>query len=617
MKNIDIKKFLKTYIELKKNPGYGVLLSGKWGVGKTHFINEIITSMPSRRFLHVSLYGINKTSQINDEFFKLLHPVLGGKISKFAERAFKLATKAAFKIDIDKDGKEDANIEMQIPSFNLSELIKLSDNCIIIFDDIERSGIELPIIFGYINHLIEYENMKLIIIGNESVLHEKFPEYKSIKEKTIGKTFLISPDFKSAIKSFTSFVSSRFVSNLLTSKKDMILELFIASGHQNLRFLKQFFIEFEILISALGSTTGNNLFLDSLLKQYLIYCIEHKNGDLDEDDFDEIDKSLSYKSETDTKISKLRTKYQYIEDFKGIMNADTWKNIVIHGFIDKDSIVKQIEESIFFKSSHRSMPIWRMLWEYRSLSDQDFDHAVQQAKNILTKDHPMYIGEIIHITASLIKFSKEQAIDISIDEIISLADKALFEIIMNAKYDIETDSYSCGSNFINTWNSHYYIDHESDEVIEITELATNYLKIKKKQEQKNQADILAASLSTDPDLFIRELYYNPSGKTSLYETPFLTLIKVDDFVEKMIKLSPKDRSKLMAGLTKRYAPGSSFRNLTAEKKWLNALSIACQDVINTTKGATKLFVIEFLRYALKQSLIQLEIAVKELEEIKK
>ena len=39
MQNKHIKEFLNYYIELP-NPQYAVLRKGKWGSGKTHFINE-------------------------------------------------------------------------------------------------------------------------------------------------------------------------------------------------------------------------------------------------------------------------------------------------------------------------------------------------------------------------------------------------------------------------------------------------------------------------------------------------------------------------------------------------------------------------------------------------
>ena len=39
MQNKHIKEFLNYYIGLP-NPQYAVLLKGKWGSGKTHFINN-------------------------------------------------------------------------------------------------------------------------------------------------------------------------------------------------------------------------------------------------------------------------------------------------------------------------------------------------------------------------------------------------------------------------------------------------------------------------------------------------------------------------------------------------------------------------------------------------
>ncbi|WP_428072188.1 P-loop NTPase fold protein, partial [Citrobacter koseri] len=45
MKNTDIENFLKQYIDANNHPGYGILISGEWGVGKTHFLKKIIESV--------------------------------------------------------------------------------------------------------------------------------------------------------------------------------------------------------------------------------------------------------------------------------------------------------------------------------------------------------------------------------------------------------------------------------------------------------------------------------------------------------------------------------------------------------------------------------------------
>lgn len=616
MKNSDIEKFLNQYINSKSHPGYGVLISGEWGVGKTHFLNKLINSIDTpKKILYISLYGMSKTSSIDDEFFKILHPILGSKATKFAGRMAKLALKATLKVDLDGDKKDDLNINLQIPSIDLNELNNLNNNLIVMFDDLERSNIEYHALLGYINHLVEHEEIKVIIAGNESVIFENYNQYKSIKEKTIGKTFTISADYESALDSFISNVYTLTARDLLQERKFIMLDIFKASEHHNLRFLKQFLIEFELLLLTLENHLNSKDFIDSLLRQYLIYCIEYKCGNLQQDDFEKIDSIPFISDNNDTKIDSIREKYKHIEDFKYILDAYTWKNIVTYGLIDELNIIKQINESVFFTSNERKMPTWRMLWESRLLNDDDFDFAIQGATEILKNKKSTEIGEILHIAGSFIRFIEANVIDITIDDLESIAKVAIKETINKATYDFDTNSYSCGDDFMNSWHGHYYTNHEHPKLKKLIVLASDSLENKKTTERESYATSLFLYLNDEPEKFIREIYFNPQATTTLNESPFLNYISAKDFISKLIDLPPKTRSKLAAALSKRYAHGSSFRKLTDEKDWLLALDEETKIKIANSKSATKLFLIDFASHTISNSISQLDRAIDEFTKI--
>ena len=69
MKNENIIEFLDYYIG-KQSPKYAVLLSGKWGSGKTYFINDYIKNKKkdesNPKFAKISLFGKKDTEQIDD-----------------------------------------------------------------------------------------------------------------------------------------------------------------------------------------------------------------------------------------------------------------------------------------------------------------------------------------------------------------------------------------------------------------------------------------------------------------------------------------------------------------------------------------------------------------------
>ena len=71
MQNKHIKEFLNYYIGLP-NPQYAVLLKGKWGSGKTHFINEYKKELDKnkQKYIYVSLYGVTSYDEIETKFLE-------------------------------------------------------------------------------------------------------------------------------------------------------------------------------------------------------------------------------------------------------------------------------------------------------------------------------------------------------------------------------------------------------------------------------------------------------------------------------------------------------------------------------------------------------------------
>ena len=115
--NLHIEEFLKYYYSFDKEPGYAVLLKGKWGTGKTWFINQTLNSLTEQdgKYLYVSLYGVTSFEEIEDEFFKQLHPLLSSKSMALTGKIAKGLLKATLKIDLDGDGKADASFSSQVP----------------------------------------------------------------------------------------------------------------------------------------------------------------------------------------------------------------------------------------------------------------------------------------------------------------------------------------------------------------------------------------------------------------------------------------------------------------------------------------------------------------------
>ena len=201
MQNKHIKEFLNYYIGLP-NPQYAVLLKGKWGSGKTHFINEYKKELDKnkQKYIYVSLYGVTSYDEIETKFLEAIYPRLYNKKTIFAGKIAKQLLKATLKIDWDGNQQENAEIEVKIPDLKPEDLLNTKDY-ILIFDDLERCSINIINLLGYINFFVEHQSYKVILIANEKEL-KKTKKYKTIKEKLIGKTFEFKTNSSLAYDSF-------------------------------------------------------------------------------------------------------------------------------------------------------------------------------------------------------------------------------------------------------------------------------------------------------------------------------------------------------------------------------------------------------------------------------
>ncbi|WEI05214.1 hypothetical protein PYR78_17455 [Acinetobacter johnsonii] len=91
-----------------------------------------------KKICYVSLNGIAKTSMIDEAIFKSIHPILGSKGAKLAGQILKGTLKTTIKVDLDGDSKSDGSISGGIPKIELPDYLKINDNFILVFDDLER-----------------------------------------------------------------------------------------------------------------------------------------------------------------------------------------------------------------------------------------------------------------------------------------------------------------------------------------------------------------------------------------------------------------------------------------------------------------------------------------------
>ena len=173
-----------------------IVLSGDWGVGKTYFWNNIITSHIEKdklvKYSYVSLFGINSIERLKNAIIAnqvLLKDNIGNKIKK----AFTFIRTNALKSPVIRNYTGNLIDEIIFSSLN---------KIIICFDDIERIGKELSIkdFIGIVTQLKETKNCKIIIILNEKSMEEKLDEFNKHIEKVIDIRLKFDRMYKEALQ---------------------------------------------------------------------------------------------------------------------------------------------------------------------------------------------------------------------------------------------------------------------------------------------------------------------------------------------------------------------------------------------------------------------------------
>lgn len=281
-----ISKYLSDYLH-NPDPQYAVMLKGKWGCGKSFFVNKRIKEYKSAdrkkslKPIYVSLYGLKDTSQITESIDRVLHPLLYSKGAKLTKKLLGIAGKVVLKTSLEgkKDGKGDISLDATLDSLSilLSKDINILGNKLIIFDDLERCLIDMKLLLGYINSFVEHGSCHVILVGDETRVVSRWKKTLiEFKEKTVGREFEIMPDVDDAITCFLHGYSPS--DEWLQNQKSLITDIFHVTECNNLRILRQCLYDFNGLYAEVGDSIGKNddLFMQSLLASYIVVYCEYR-----------------------------------------------------------------------------------------------------------------------------------------------------------------------------------------------------------------------------------------------------------------------------------------------------------------------------------------------------
>lgn len=311
MTNDQLNQYIKNYLENDKTQS-AIMITADWGTGKSYYIkNKLVPFLDSKgkKCIVISLYGLSSVRDISKNIYMELK---FGTIKKKSEwlQSGKILAKTVV------NGVASLfNINFKVGSSDLDKLYKSVDltGKLIILEDIERSGIDVVELLGYVNSLVEQDGVKVLLVANEQMIikcenaglessvgensmrHQY--KYLEIKEKTVSDTIRYNGDTIEAIENIMKNYSSAYFDRMLESEtpengkiSTIIQKEIMSDKNISNNNLRSFMLACQKTVDLLNASDNelNYDFVKALFLGNVAYFLKHEKRDIplwDSNDF--------------------------------------------------------------------------------------------------------------------------------------------------------------------------------------------------------------------------------------------------------------------------------------------------------------------------------------------
>lgn len=402
---MNILKELVDYCTMPVSMG-ALVLTGGWGSGKTYFIeNDLKNALKDTHvFLRIPLYSYKTIDLVNEEIRRQWLFAVSPFYDSLEKHETEIKNgKALLESSVDamsavqpmvKGVKTAAAVsESVLKALPIRNQIKTKNGMrevVLVFDDLERTQVNMQDVMGCINNFCENKHFKVIIVTYEAkigsmdsaVAGEKNSQkaYYNLKEKTVARTICYKPDAASVIHSIlenSGLFSEDYQQFLLKNESLLngVSSVFslhaeavprkaedqkesepIATG-DNFRILKCALHDFERIYAYLRERDVDSI--ERYLYHFLIYTVADRSGMIPRDQEDLL--------QSDEAVRKLCPRFddQYL--------PKVVKNWILYGEWNEEDIWK--EEWLLYQQKDQITPRERlrtmnvMEWEETDISD--------------------------------------------------------------------------------------------------------------------------------------------------------------------------------------------------------------------------------------------------------
>lgn len=526
-----------------KNPKFAVLITGKWGCGKTWIIRKYIdyvyhnyskineSSICPLKICYISLFGLTKLEEIDNLIFKSFHPFLSSPSANMCNEIGEFILdkiNLTFSIPINK---KDIN--------KLGEFIKYISSrqhkdIILVLDDFERCNISKHSLLGYINNQVNEYNAKIIIIANSEEI-EEYDKFILIKEKVIGQTINVIPNIQQVFSSCIDDIKDIEIKELFRNNIEELKKIFFYSKSHNLRHLFKLIFEFSRIYKNIKyEYKKHSEFINNILQSCFIMSIETHENKKELDTIFEKNTTCWPTINPFLKNGKSQQAYNFFEKYQ-IKNLSFspqfWDNFLVNGIILQEDIDQSCVRYISsLQSSEKFIPL--ILWDLFRMDEDIVDKLLPKMKKELLDKKYKDLGIFLHSAGILLSCAKYQLIQETAEDIVNFIIECMNGLEFIIDNNIIFDSYML---FSGCYGREYH-ENNSPEFVQISNIAKDKYKLQYSNITMRGIDNILNKISSSFDEAIA-LLINLENNFSGF---FVAGIECDKFADVLYTLSNKN-----------------------------------------------------------------------------
>jgi len=393
-----LSDFLNYYLDCAPHGERAVLINGPWGSGKTHFIKAFMSDRDrvrkaaeplSQSHVYVSLYGVRSTTEIEDRVFAAAHPALTSwpvaLMASVAARAGNTLSRG--KLWSDDDG----------PRLRRA-LLKL-DDAALVFDDLERAGMPVNDVLGFINGFVEHRRVKAILLASEDDISD-VEDYRRRKEKLVGHTLRISSTSEGVITQFAQALTNPEARNAAEATLPKLTASFAAAGRGNYRSAKDILQAFDRLVSAADPRLKySHEAMENLLPLLMACGLELRGGGLRLEDLTNLNGGTGT-------VEEAKRRHPGANWDMPVIPIEAWGSLFVEGRLDLASVNARITMHPLVVGAANT-PTWRRLWDWRNIESPDeFEAVCDMLRGELTSHQVTEPGVILQIAGTALDLAE-------------------------------------------------------------------------------------------------------------------------------------------------------------------------------------------------------------------